>query len=112
MLPRVSGTPRPGWQTSPMTTYLVVTAKINDLALLNEYQAGAGPTLAGHPVTPIVVTNDAEVLEGTPPGGRCVILGFPDRDALMAWYNSDAYQAVIGKRHSATEGFAMIVEGF
>lgn len=95
-----------------MTTYLVVNAKILDLDLLNEYQAGAGPTLAGHPVTPVVVTNDAEALEGSPMGGRCVILGFPDRDALMAWYKSDAYQAVIGKRLQATEGFAFIAEGF
>ena len=95
-----------------MTAYLVVNAKIIDLDLLNEYQAGAGPTLAGHPVTPLVVTNDAEALEGTPMGGRCVILGFPDREALLAWYHSEAYQAVIGKRMAATEGFAMIVDGF
>lgn len=95
-----------------MTAYLVVNAKINDLDLLNEYQAAAGPTLAGHTITPVAITNDAEALEGTPVGGRCVILGFPDKAALLAWYNSEAYQAVIGKRLAATEGFAMIVEGF
>jgi len=95
-----------------MTTYLVVNCTIKDMDLLNEYQAGAGPTLAGHPVTPVVVNNNAEALEGVPAGERVVILGFPDREALLAWYHSDAYQAVIGKRHAATEGFALIVDGF
>lgn len=94
-----------------MTTYFVVNADIKDLDLLNEYSRAAGPTLAGHTVTPVVVTNEAEAVEGTPAGARVVILGFPDRAALMAWYDSPAYQAVIGKRLAATEGFAVICEG-
>ena len=36
---------------------------------------------------------------------------FPNRDALMAWYSSDAYQAIIHLRHNSTDGFAVIAEG-
>ncbi len=95
-----------------MACYLVVNARITDPEGLAAYSAAAGPTLAGHTVKPIVVNNNAEVLEGTPAGERVVILEFPDRAALKAWYDSDAYQAIIGMRHSSTDGFAVIVDGF
>ena len=95
-----------------MTTYFVVNADIKDLDLLNEYQAAAGPTLAGREFTLVAASNDAEALEGKPAGSRVVILGFPDKAALMDWYNSEAYQAIIGKRFASTEGFGVIVEGF
>jgi uncharacterized protein (DUF1330 family) len=94
-----------------MSTYLLVNAKVVDADLLLEYGKNARSTMEGHPINPIIVTNDAEVLEGTPAGNRVVMLEFPDRAALMAWYNSPAYQAIIGQRFASTEGFALIVEG-
>ena len=94
-----------------MSTYLIVNASITDAELLVEYGKAAGPTMAGHTVKPIIVTNDAETLEGTPAGNRVVVLEFPDRAALMAWYESPAYQAVIGKRFASTQGFAVIAKG-
>ncbi|MPY95166.1 MAG: DUF1330 domain-containing protein [Acidimicrobiia bacterium] len=93
-----------------MPTYLIVNATITDLALLEEYGAGARATLAEHDVTPLVVTNEATVLEGEA-GERVVVLQFPTREALTAWYESDAYQAVIGKRFASTKGFAVVVDG-
>jgi uncharacterized protein (DUF1330 family) len=95
-----------------MACYLVVNARITDPEGLAAYSAAAGGTLAGHTIKPIVISNEAEALEGTPAGERVVILEFPDRAALRAWYDSDAYQAVIGLRHASTEGFAVIVDGF
>lgn len=77
-----------------------------------EYQRAVGPTLAGHDVKIVAATNDASPLEGTSAGTRMVIMEFPTRDALLAWYNSDSYQNVIGLRLAATAGFGMIVEGF
>ena len=94
-----------------MATYFVVNSTVVDDAKLNEYQAAVGPTLAGHDVKIVAATNSAEALEGTSAGARMVILEFPTRDALLAWYNSDSYQAVIGLRFAATQGFGMIVEG-
>lgn len=77
-----------------------------------EYQRAVGPTLAGHNVKIVAATNTAESLEGSPAGSRMVIMEFADREALMAWYSSEAYQQVIGLRFAATEGFGMVVEGF
>lgn len=94
-----------------MSHYLVVNADITDAERLADYVDAARPTLAGHPVTRLASTNTAETLEGTPAGSRVVILEFPDRGALLGWYNSPEYQAVIGMRLESTNGFALIVEG-
>ena len=50
----------------------------------------------------------AETVEGAPPGPQTVIVEFESPDAAKAWYRSPAYQAVVGKRLAATEGFAVI----
>lgn len=95
-----------------MSVYLVVNDNVKDMNLLMEYYQGAGPTPGAHGGKAIVVEHAAETLEGTPKGTRCIVMEFPDKEALMAWYNSPEYQAVIGKRHAATEnGFAIVVNG-
>lgn len=94
-----------------MSTYLVVNADILDADLLMAYGKAAGPTLAGRSLKVRVATNDAETLEGTPAGKRAVIIEADNREALMEWYNSPEYQAIIGMRLKATNGFAIIVEG-
>jgi uncharacterized protein (DUF1330 family) len=37
-----------------------------------------------------------------------VIIKFESTEAAKAWYESEAYQAVVGKRLEATTGFAVI----
>ena len=99
-------------QTSVMSVYLIVNATITDRAGLDEYVAAAGATIAGRGIVVHAVTNDAETIEGEPVGSRVVVMEFPDRDAFRAWYDSPAYQAIIGKRLSSTEGFSVLVDGF
>ena len=94
-----------------MPTYLIVNAAITDPALLDEYRASVGATLKGHDVAVKVSTNAAETIEGEPRGPRVVVLEFPDRDAFRAWYDSPAYQEIIGLRLGSTDGFALLVEG-
>ena len=94
-----------------MPTYLIVNAAITDPALLDEYRASVGTTLKGHDVAVKVSTNVAETIEGEPKGPRVVVLEFPDRDAFRAWYDSPAYQEIIGLRLGSTDGFALLVEG-
>ena len=94
-----------------MAAYIVVNATVTDQTLLDEYVAAAGGTLGSHPVKPIVVTNEATVLEGEA-GERVVVLEFPSREAALAWYQSPEYQAIIGKRLNSTKGFLTLVDGF
>jgi uncharacterized protein (DUF1330 family) len=94
-----------------MSSYFVVNASVTDLAKLNEYQAAVGPTLAGHELKILAATNEAETIEGVPSGSRVVILEFPSKEAFRAWYDSPAYQAVIGLRFAGTSGVGLLAEG-
>jgi uncharacterized protein (DUF1330 family) len=94
-----------------MPTYLIVNAAITDPGLLDNYRAAVGATLAGHDVVVRVSTNEAETVEGEPKGPRVVVLEFPDREAFRAWYDSPAYQDIVGMRLGSTDGFAVLVEG-
>lgn len=51
----------------------------------------------------VIVGEGLETLEGTPPGSSVVLLKFPDKDAAMRWYRSDAYQKAIPIRQAAAE---------
>ena len=50
----------------------------------------------------------SETIEGKPPGPQTVIIKCESGEKAKAWYHSDEYQAVVGKRLAATEGFAII----
>lgn len=91
-----------------MAAYFVLQYKVNDPALYKEYQGGAGPSIQAHGAELVAFDAAAETLEGTPPGPQTVILKFASTEALKAWYESEEYQAVVGKRLAATEGFGVI----
>lgn len=94
-----------------MAYYFIVNATVTDRDKFDEYQRAVRPTLAGQDVKVLVSTFDAETVEGTSCGPRAVIIEAPTREAFMAWYESDAYQGVIGLRLAASEGFAILAKG-
>lgn len=91
-----------------MAGYFIAQYVVENPDLYREYQAGAGPTMqaAGGELVSFDVA--AETVEGTPPGPQTVIIKFESTEAAKAWYESEAYQAVVGKRLEATTGFAVI----
>jgi uncharacterized protein (DUF1330 family) len=91
-----------------MAAYFIAQYVVNDPKLYREYQAQAGPTIraAGGEVVAFDVA--AETIEGKPPGRHTVIVKFESTEAAKAWYESPEYQAAVGKRLAATEGFAVI----
>lgn len=91
-----------------MAAYFIAQYVVNDPAGYAEYQGGAGPTIAAHGAELVSFDVAAETVEGTPPGPQTVVLKFESTEAAKAWYNSPEYQAVVGKRLAATEGFAVI----
>ncbi len=91
-----------------MAGYFIAQYKVNDPALYKEYQGGAGPTIQAHGGELVIFDVAAETIEGAPPGPQTVVLKFESAQAAKAWYASEEYQAVVGKRLAATEGFAVI----
>ncbi len=94
-----------------MPTYFVVNAAVTDPELLASYRAATTATFEGHDVTVLVSTNDAEIIEGEPIGQRVVVLRFPDADAFRAWYDSPAYQAILGMRTASSDGVGLLADG-
>ena len=93
-----------------MTTYFIAQYAVNDSELYQQYAAGAGPTIAAHGGELVSFDVAAETIEGNPPGAQTVIIKFESTEQAKGWYNSAEYQAVVGKRLEATEGFSVIAQ--
>ncbi|MGA1697051.1 MAG: DUF1330 domain-containing protein [Arenicellales bacterium] len=91
-----------------MAAYFIAQYQVNDAALYAEYSAGAGPTVAQYGGEVLVFDVAAETIEGEAPGPQTVVIKFDSTDAAKAWYESSEYQAVVGKRLSATAGFSVL----
>lgn len=94
-----------------MPAYFVVNCTIKNLDLLNQYIAGAMANVPPVPLKVLAMDNASETVEGTPAGSRTVLLEFASKDDFRTWYNSPEYQAVVGIRLEATDGFAVVVDG-
>jgi uncharacterized protein (DUF1330 family) len=92
-----------------MSAYLVVNYDVTDPNGYEEYQSGAAPIMTGGKL--LALDADSTALEGEP-GRQTVLVEYPTREAALAAYESEEYQAVVGKRLAATaNGRAVIVNG-
>ncbi|NVI87050.1 DUF1330 domain-containing protein [Actinomadura sp. BRA 177] len=58
----------------------------------------------------LVHATGTEVIEGPVDGGY-VLIEFPDMDKARAWYESDAYQAILPMRTDNMDGTAVLLQG-
>jgi uncharacterized protein (DUF1330 family) len=93
-----------------MPAYVIAQMTVHDIDMYYEYASKIFETTKPYGGK-ILAANDAEVREGSLPFRRTIIGEFPDGDSLRAWYESDAYQAIIGLRRNSTEGALFFVEG-
>lgn len=92
--------------------YVIFTEDVKDRERMDAYAASAVPTVLGSGGTAIIAGPPAEVIEGEWHGTQTVVLEFESVEAAKAWYESDAYQAVVGERHAAADSNAAIFPGF
>jgi uncharacterized protein (DUF1330 family) len=92
--------------------YVIFAETVNDQAGMDAYQQKAIVSLIQAGGRPIVVHDDAEVLEGQWGGSKTVVLEFDSVDAARAWYQSPDYQAAIPLRRAAANSNVVIVGGF
>jgi uncharacterized protein (DUF1330 family) len=59
----------------------------------------------------IGVDEEVEIVEGSWPCTRTVLIEFPSKQLARAWYESDEYQAVVGLRHGSATSNLVIVSG-
>lgn len=94
-----------------MAAYFIVNCTVKDAAKLEEYVKGAMATPPPVPLKVLAMDNASETVEGTPAGARTVLLEFESKEDFRTWYESPGYQAVLGTRLAATEGFGVVIGG-
>jgi uncharacterized protein (DUF1330 family) len=94
-----------------MPAYLVAQITIHDRERYADYEAGFMEIFAAHRGRLLAVDEQPEVLEGAWNCTRTVVAEFPDREAALAWYRSDDYQALARHRFAASDGNVVLLEG-
>jgi uncharacterized protein (DUF1330 family) len=95
-----------------MAAYIVFTReKMRDPEAYELYREKSRPVNAAHPLKPLALYGQHEVLEGPAIEGA-VILEFPSMDAARAYYRSEAYQDAVKHRFLGADYRVFIVEGF
>ena len=92
--------------------YAVVLLDVCDADLYVEYAKQATAIEARFGGRPIVVGDAADVVEGTWPAERIVILEFPSLRQARAWYTDPEYETLIPLRHQAARSQILLIEGF
>jgi uncharacterized protein (DUF1330 family) len=94
-----------------MTAYLIANYDVVDKDAYRSYQKQSMPIMGGG--GKLLVFDAASVGKEGTPGAQTVVIEYPTKEAALAAYESDEYQAVVGIRLSAIEnGRGVIVDGF
>ena len=94
-----------------MPVYVVAQGRIEKREMLNEYVAKVIPTIQSSGGRILGFDESPEIVEGEVEHPRTVILEFPSREVFRAWYDSDAYQAILPLRLESTPGTLIVVNG-
>ena len=94
-----------------MPAYVIAEVQVTDPAAYEPYRPLAAASIARFGGRFVVRGGAADLLEGTPPPQRVVVIEFPDADTARRWYRSDEYQRALKIRQSASTGRVILVEG-
>ena len=97
-----------GWTI--LSVYLIAKINIFDRETYAKYEQGFMTIFEKYEGRMLSVDENPTVLEGSWPSTRTVISQFKDREAAMAWYNSDEYQELMQNRLKASEGDIIITQ--
>ena len=86
--------------------FVIVQILINDRDSYHQYEtAGHLEIFDRFSGTLVGVDENVEIIEGSWPFTRTVVIEFPSNELARAWYESDEYQAVVGLRHGIDTGY-------
>jgi uncharacterized protein (DUF1330 family) len=92
--------------------YLFVQLEVTDPAAYEAYRTAVPDIISAHGGRILVRGGDPQPLDGTVvPQRRRVIVEFDRPEAVKAFYDSDAYQAVLPIRLNASDGFVCLLTG-
>lgn len=94
-----------------MKAYLIVTLTVHDQAMFAEYRKHVGDTAKPFGGQFLAAGGRTTVLEGSWEHPATVIVEFPSRESAERWYESAAYQKIIGLRLNSSRGSLVILDG-
>lgn len=94
-----------------MPVFIVAQITIRDRARYSEYEAGFMEIFGRYRGRLLAVEENPEVLEGSWPHTRTVLIEFPSREDAISWYHSDEYRTLAQLRHSSSTSDVAMVAG-
>lgn len=92
-----------------MSAYVLVEVDIHNMEIYEEYKKLTPSSLEPFGGKFVIRGLPVEALEGEWKHDRLVLLEFPDRDKVLAWYNSENYQKAKKIREKASSANFFIV---
>ncbi len=92
--------------------YAIVLLDVNDTERYMEYARRATEIESRHGGRPLVAAAAAEVVDGSWPSERVVVLEFPSLEQARSWYRDPEYRGLIPLRHAATKSTVVLIEGY
>ncbi len=86
-----------------MAAYLVSRVRVTDAARFEAYRAASRPIVKSFGGEYVARSDKVEALDGNFPGGRVVLMRFPDTAAARAFWNSAEYRKARELRLGAAE---------
>ena len=94
-----------------MSAYLIFDGKVHDAARYEDYKRQVPALIARHGGEYLVRGGGFEVIEGSWNPTRIVLLKFPDRAAIRAFFADPDYQPLLKLRHAIADSHAVAVDG-
>ena len=94
-----------------MSTYLIANLTINDRDRYTQYEDAFMAVFETYNGKILAVDENQEVLEGDYDRTRTVLIEFPSNEEAMAWYESEAYQAIAQHRWASSDAVVIMIEG-
>ena len=98
-------------EDSIMPAYVIVQLTINDPEEYAKYSAGVMEILAQYNGRVLAASDRVEVIEGSWPYSRTVILEFPSLEQARSSYRSSAYQSLAQHRFKASRANVILIDG-
>jgi uncharacterized protein (DUF1330 family) len=94
-----------------MKGYVIATIRVDDAEAYEAYRSRTGAVIESFGGRFLVRGGRVEPREGGMERDRVVVLEFPTMEQARAFYDSDAYQAILPIRQANADSHLFLVEG-
>ncbi|HVW79962.1 MAG TPA: DUF1330 domain-containing protein [Mycobacteriales bacterium] len=95
-----------------MPAYVIYQGHVTDPEQYEKYKPLSAASIAAAGGRLIVRGGEYEVLEGSEPLSRTVVIEFPTRQAAVDWYHGAAYAEARKVREGAAQANMYVVDGY